>query len=530
MIHLRKQTLALVFGSLLGCAAVHGALIPVTSDIAAGTTQTWYATNTYLLNTIIYVQSNAVLNIEAGTVIYGATNVTVARTDIPNLVSALWVTRGGKLDAQGTVDKPIIFTAEGDDLAGRYGPSDTGLWGGVVLMGKGLLNTAKDVVGNAASPKHDVYEGVDGPGPNGEHIFGGGDDEDSSGVLKYVSIRHAGNEFAPASELNALTMGAVGRGTVVEYVETYAGSDDGFEWWGGAVNGSHLVSAFCEDDDFDTDQGYRGTNQFLFAIKYPGVGTGDSRGFESDGDLNQSARGEQPLSKWVVYNATLIGRGKTETSGGLGVAWNTRDESAPNVFNSVFAGWNQGLKLDTDGLLHFTNNPVEAFVENNLWDVTTGSDAAGAFLFTTAAFANSVEDAKLGGVSYLPDGGLDPRPQEGSSALGGALGGAPVAVSYRGAFSSLSDSWADGWTALSNYGYLAVASVSAPKVIMTYADGSFTVMVSSQYGYRYSLQSTSGLADPVWTTIATLNGNGETLMFPSAATSGPSEFFRVVVE
>ncbi len=530
MIHLRKQTLALVFGSFLGCAAVHGALVPVTSDIAAGTTQTWYATNTYLLNTIIYVQSNAVLNIEAGTVIYGATNVTVARTDIPNLVSALWVTRGGKLDAQGTVDKPIIFTAEGDDLAGRYGPSDTGLWGGVVLMGKGLLNTAKDVVGNAASPKHDVYEGVDGPGPNGEHIFGGGDDEDSSGVLKYVSIRHAGNEFAPASELNALTMGAVGRGTVVEYVETYAGSDDGFEWWGGAVNGSHLVSAFCEDDDFDTDQGYRGTNQFLFAIKYPGVGTGDSRGFESDGDLNQSARGEQPLSKWVVYNATLIGRGKTETSGGLGVAWNTRDESAPNVFNSVFAGWNQGLKLDTDGLLHFTNSLVEAFVENNLWDVNTGSDAAGAFLFTTAGFANSVEDAKLGGVSYLPDGKLDPRPQSGSPALGNVKSGAPVEVSYRGAFSGPTDNWADEWTTLARLGYLAPAQPAPSMLIANYESGFLRFSILSQTGYRYSLQTSATIVPSGWNTISTMSGTGQVLEFPPIATSDPTGFFRVMVE
>lgn len=324
-------------------------------------------------------------------------------------------------------------------------------------MGKAHINSAKDATGNVATPKFDVYEGTTEPGPNNEHAFGGDDDADSSGTLRYVSIRHAGNEFAPASELNGLTLGAVGSGTVLEYVEVFAGSDDGFEWWGGTVNASHLVSAFCEDDDFDTDQGYRGTLQFIFGIKPPWAGTSDSRSFESDGDLNQSALGELPLGQWSAYNATLIGRGKGESSGSLGVGWNVRDESAPGVFDSVFSDFNQGLLLDGDGLYHFTNSPVMAFIENNIWDVNTNANAAGEFVFTTASFTNTVESARLGAVSYTNNLGLDPRPQAGSPVYADVRSQGPVAVTYRGAFSGVSDNWADGWTALSSLGYLKVA-------------------------------------------------------------------------
>ena len=451
-----------ILATLLTSGAALADLVPITDDIGSGTSATWYATNAYRLDTIIYVESNAVLTIEPGTVVYGATNVTTARTGIPNLVSALWVTRGGKLMAEGTKDAPIIFTAEGDDLQGNIPPTQTALWGGVVLLGNAVINSAKDATGNAADPKYDVYEGTTEAGPYNEHVFGGTNDVDSSGVLRYVSIRHAGNEFAPASELNGLTVGAVGNGTVLEYVEVFAGSDDGFEWWGGTVNANHLVAAFCEDDDFDTDQGYRGTLQFILGIKPPWAGTSDSRGFESDGDLNQSATGELPIGQWSAYNATLIGRGKGEASGSLGVGWNARDESAPNVFNSVFSDFNQGLLLDSDGLFHFTNSPALAFIENNVWDVNTNANPAGEFLFTTPEFTNTIESALLGGISYTNDLGLDPRPQAGSPVYVDVRAGAPVATTYRGAFSGPTDDWADGWTALSSLGYLKAAEEEPP--------------------------------------------------------------------
>ena len=285
------------------------------------------------------------------------------------------VTRGGKLYATGTVTQPIIFTMEGDDVndPNDIPPTVTGQWGGIILMGRAVINSASDVAGNSANPVTDVYEGTTSDGPNSEHRFGGSDDADSSGALRYVSIRHSGRQFALDKELNSLTMGGVGSGTVIEYVESYASSDDAFEWWGGTVNTKHLVAAFCEDDDFDTDQGYRGTNQFWFGIKPPWQGSVDSRGFETDGDTSQTIMGDrQPYSVWRVDNATLIGRGKASTLFGGGRGWNARDEAAPNVFNTAFVDFNTGFLLDADGIYHWTNGPL-ARAQYNVWDVTTGS-------------------------------------------------------------------------------------------------------------------------------------------------------------
>jgi hypothetical protein len=422
-------------------AAAQPEVVIVTSDIGDGVTPaavTWQATNAYLLDRVIYVKSNAVLTIEPGTVIYGKTNVTVLQDGFNNVrLSALWVARGGKLMAEGTAAKPIIFTAEGDDLRGSYGALDKGLWGGVVLLGKAALNSAKDANGNVATPIYDVFEGTTRAGVIAEHVFGGTDDADSSGALRYVSIRHPGKLFAPAEEINGLTLAAVGSGTVLDHVEDFASDDDGFEWWGGIVNSTYLVASFCIDDDFDTDQGYRGNNQFWFGLKPPTFGTGDSRGWETDGDLNQNIDGELPISNWKAYNVTLIGRGKTNTSFGGGAAWNLRDEAAPEMYNSIVTEFNQGLLLDNDGLRYATNGPAGAW--NTIWNVSDAANSNGDFFFTTASYTNTVEDPLLGGISYTNDAVLDPRPQAGSPAFNNVLGGAPVAANYRGAFSGPGD-------------------------------------------------------------------------------------------
>ncbi|MBC8003608.1 MAG: hypothetical protein H7X97_13565, partial [Opitutaceae bacterium] len=469
-------TLAAV--ALLGSGTARAELVNVTTDIAAGTTNDWYATNTYVLRTAVYVRSNAVLNIEAGTVVKGATNVILSRPGIPNAVSALWVTRGGKLNAIGTTAKPIIFTAEGDDV---NNPNDMpynamGLWGGVVLLGHGQLNSidpASPKFGGSA-PYVDRYEGCDGDGPNGEHLYGGTNDSDSSGILRYVSIRYPGYVFATAKELNGLSMGAVGSGTEIEYVEVLNSQDDGFEFWGGTVNTRHLIAAFCDDDDFDTDAGYRGTNQFWFGIKPTWTGSGDSRGFETDGDYNQAVFNEAPISRWTVYNATLIGRGTGETLATRKTAWSPRDEPAANVVNSIFTEWNSGLRMEGDALYHYTNSPTLGNALNNIWNVINTLDSAttprGDFLFSDVNRSNTVVNPLLGGISYTNNAGLNPRPQAGSPALSNVLAGAPVPVAYRGAFSGPSDNWADGWTALATMGFLTNATAAPANVINVTTD------------------------------------------------------------
>jgi hypothetical protein len=489
------------------------------------------------LNTIVYVQSNAVLVIEPGTVVKGGTNAAnlVSKTGIPNLVSALWVTRGGKLYATGTVAKPIIFTMEGDDVndPNDIPPTMTGKWGGIVMMGQATINSAQYGPGDVATPVYDRYEGVTDNGPNGEHLFGGTNDLDSSGALRYVSIRHTGNQFATDKELNALTMGGIGSGTVIEYVEVFAGSDDGFEWWGGVCNSKYLVAAFMEDDDFDTDQGYRGTNQFWFGIKSPwSVASADCRGIESDGDIapvpsaaQNGPHGDRlPWSTWTVHNATLIGRGASVTASDRRVAWNTRDESAGSMYNSVVAAWDRGIKLDTDGR-HFYVTNVQADVKNNVWQVNTSGDTTGSdFLFTDVLRSNSVVSAGLGSISYTNDSVLNPRPQPGSAALTNVLAGAPVTTSYRGAFKP-NDSWADGWSFISKAGYLAY---SKPELTIQPAGANVQITCLGFPGKTYQLQSTTSLNPLVtWGNEgAAQAGTGGTLTFTVSATG--NKYFQVV--
>ena len=134
----------------------------------------------------------------------------------------------------------------------------------------------------------DNIEGIDINEPRG--AFGGSDEADSSGVLRYVSIRHGGTLIGADNEINGLTLGAVGSGTTVEFVEVFANLDDGIEFFGGTVNTRYLVVAYCGDDSFDYDQGFRGKGQYWFTIQDADSGDGG----EHDGDIDDDTR--TPLS------------------------------------------------------------------------------------------------------------------------------------------------------------------------------------------------------------------------------------------
>ncbi|MCF7740695.1 MAG: T9SS C-terminal target domain-containing protein, partial [Candidatus Marinimicrobia bacterium] len=224
------------------------------SDINAGEAVYWTADKTYLLDGLVYVEDGAVLNIEAGTVIKGKAD--------SDPTAALIISQGAKIYAEGTATNPIIFTAEGDDVSDPYDVefNTRGQWGGLIILGKAVTNeTATDGIS--------YIEGIEEESDRTR--FGGTDDSDNSGVLRYVSIRHGGAELAPGDEINGLTLGAVGSGTTIEYVEVFANKDDGVEWFGGTVNTKHLVAAFCGDDGFDHDMGLRNKMQFLFTIQDP---------------------------------------------------------------------------------------------------------------------------------------------------------------------------------------------------------------------------------------------------------------------
>jgi len=522
--------------------AVQADIIQVTGSLS-GTT-TWHATNEYVLSGKVYVLSNAVLRIEPGTVVKGKPGGT-------NDASALFICQHGKIYAEGTPENPIIFTAEADDVTdpGDLGIYARGLWGGVVLLGNATINQAADAAGNAASPKYEVYEGLSDIQVNGQYVhrFGGTNDADDSGVLRYVSIRHGGVRVLPNKEINGLSLGGVGRGTVIDHVETYAIADDGFEFFGGTVNTKYLVSAFCDDDAFDADMGYNGKNQFWLAIQERGA---KDNGAEFNGEINGSVTGNyQPIANYEVYNATWIGAG-TNTAGNR--ALQLRDYAAPRIYNSIlteFGGY--GVRVDAASASHMTNGLLD--LRDNLWwnFATNGvalpqvwETAQAAVLFETAR-SNEVANPMLRGISRTnePAFGLDPRPAVGSPALTSNRtapnDGFYTPVSYKGAFNHRN--WATDWTALGDYGFLSSEGAGqnppsaiappvqpdAPALVTSIFGGQLVISFASQNGFNYQLESNANLQSPQWTAEgAPQAGTGATLTISLPMADG-NRYFRV---
>jgi hypothetical protein len=227
----------------------------VTSNITTNTT--WDAKKVWILGGRIAVTSGATLTIEPGTIIKGQAGAGASAT-------ALIIARGGKLNAAGTAAKPIIFTSVADKLsiadvaAGKFAspnlePTVNGLWGGLIILGKAKISAS-----SSGAQKTEVQiEGIPTSDPNG--LYGGSDDADNSGVYKYISVRHGGTEIGAGNEINGITLGGVGSGTVFENIEVVGNQDDGIEWFGGTVNGKNIVVWGAGDDGLDTDQAFRGT-------------------------------------------------------------------------------------------------------------------------------------------------------------------------------------------------------------------------------------------------------------------------------
>lgn len=199
----------------------------------------WYADTAYEMAGKVVVEEGATLFIEAGTTIQ-------ARDGQGSVSTALIIAQGGKIEAVGTPQAPIVFTSIYDQ--GQLDESDQGLWGGIVILGKAPISAD-------ATPS--LIEGI--PANVGYGEYGGTDATDNSGVLKYISIRHAGTLLGDGNELNGLTLGGVGSGTVIDNIEVVGNLDDGIEFFGGCVNASNLLVWAQGDDAFDIDQAYAGT-------------------------------------------------------------------------------------------------------------------------------------------------------------------------------------------------------------------------------------------------------------------------------
>ena len=291
-----------------------GNIVDIVSDPSGTGTTTWTKDNTYVLDGFVFVNAGQTLTIEAGTVIQGKSGEDVD-------ASALIVAKGGKIIAEGTADDPIIFTYEGD--TGNTPASESGLWGGLIILGNSTLNTI---------PAEQRIEGI--PENEDRGLFGGSDEADNSGILRYVSIRHGGTNIGADNEINGLTLGGVGSGTTIEYVEVVGNKDDGIEWFGGTVNGKYLLSIFCKDDGLDYDMGYRGKNQFVVVHQDPAEA---GSGGEHDGGT--SPEDGTPYAIPHFYNVTSIGNADEK-------AIVLRDNAGGFYVNSTFEGYFSGIQIE----------------------------------------------------------------------------------------------------------------------------------------------------------------------------------------
>ena len=415
--------------------------------------RTLSANNVYKLRGIVYLVDGATLTIEPGTRIEGEKSTR----------GALIVTRGTKLIANGTKDKPIVFTSDASAPA-------SGDWGGIVLLGRARNNSSF----NGASGVGEIEGGVNNGEGHGLH--GGADDNDNSGILKYVRIEYAGYAFLPDKELNSLTMGSVGSGTVLDNIQVSFALDDAYEWFGGTVNASHLIAYKSLDDDFDTDNGFKGKIQFGIIMRdSTRADISQSNGFESDNDANGSSATTLPQTSAIFSNITVIGPRATSNNVGNSLfrrGAHIRRNSSISIFNSIFMGWPTGIHIDaaagraTD--LNITDNNL--FIQNTIIagcakpidyspnGTPTGMTAATALAwFNTAAYNNTIypenSDVKL--TAPFNYSNPDFTPQAGSPVLSGAsFTNAKVvsgfkSVTFRGAVGAAGTEdgdWWKGWT------------------------------------------------------------------------------------
>jgi len=305
-----------------------------------GMSVTWTNDNLYVLSGLVFVSEGVTLNIQAGTVIQSMPGEAENST-------ALVIARGGKINAMGTAAEPIIFTYQGDN--GNSPANLRGQWGGLIILGQASLNS---------SPGFSAIEGI--PTNEARGIYGGSDDTDNSGVLSYVSIRHGGTLLGGDNEINGLTLGGVGSGTTIEYVEVIGNRDDGIEWFGGTVGGDHLITAFCADDALDYDEGYRGMNQFVIVHQDSEEGAAD-RGGEHDGGTDPETG--NPFATPEFWNVTSIGNAGSR-------ALTFRDNAGGEYNNSIFVGYGRGVDIED---LENQNQDSFTMWEDDLLSLTTNT-------------------------------------------------------------------------------------------------------------------------------------------------------------
>jgi hypothetical protein len=312
--------------------------VPTTTTLTGNinTTTTLTSDKVWTLKGYVYVTDGAKLIIQPGTTIV---------SDVAEK-GALCIERGSQIIAEGTQSKPIVFTSGRPE--GQRTPGD---WGGIVILGRAKTNRSSEPT---------IEGGIGRP-------YGGTNDSDNSGVMRYVRIEYAGIAALPNSEINALTLGGVGNGTILENIQTIYANDDAFEFFGGTVNGKNLYAFATADDDFDFDFGYTGMITNGVAKRDPQfVDSGDAgNGVECDNDGTGSAA--QPYTHPKLYNMILVGPNVSTALANHNLGLRFRRSTQFTMKNSVVWGWMKGgLSLESNETTQFVKDGVSIFENNSV--------------------------------------------------------------------------------------------------------------------------------------------------------------------
>jgi hypothetical protein len=312
--------------------------VPTTTTLTGNinTTTTLTSDKVWTLKGYVYVTDGAKLIIQPGTTIV---------SDVAEK-GALCIERGSQIIAEGTQSKPIVFTSGRPE--GQRTPGD---WGGIVILGRAKTNRSSEPT---------IEGGIGRP-------YGGTNDSDNSGVMRYVRIEYAGIAALPNSEINALTLGGVGNGTILENIQTIYANDDAFEFFGGTVNGKNLYAFATADDDFDFDFGYTGMITNGVAKRDPQfVDSGDAgNGVECDNDGTGSSA--QPYTHPKLYNMILVGPNVSTALANHNLGLRFRRSTQFTMKNSIVWGWMKGgLSLESNETAQFVKDGVSVFENNSV--------------------------------------------------------------------------------------------------------------------------------------------------------------------
>ena len=312
--------------------------VPSTTTLTGNinTTTTLTSDKVWTLKGYVYVTDGAKLIIQPGTTIV---------SDVAEK-GALCIERGSQIIAEGTQSKPIVFTSGRPE--GQRTPGD---WGGIVILGRAKTNRSSEPT---------IEGGIGRP-------YGGTNDSDNSGVMRYVRIEYAGIAAMPNSEINALTLGGVGNGTILENIQTIYANDDAFEFFGGTVNGKNLYAFATADDDFDFDFGYTGMITNGVAKRDAQfVDSGDAgNGIECDNDGTGS--GAQPVTHPKLFNMILVGPNVSSALANHNLGLRFRRATQFTMKNSIVWGWMKGgLSLESNETAQFVKDGVSVFENNSV--------------------------------------------------------------------------------------------------------------------------------------------------------------------